>query len=224
MGEWAELTEQTPGLSVPPVVRETNLRLNYGDYPGFAEWLNTQHALGFSSSRIKARLDLIRADQEAEGDQPWPRRSKREIDIQKRNDAHVWQPLRANVSRNIEAQGVLNKNNRLMALLRMAEELDEKMWDERNIRTNQLYLQGEYRAVLKQIAEEKGELGETDSTTESKLIDLARILAEAMKIQGSGVQLTSEDNTFDYWEEGDYEEAPLLSQSTDLQTDEVQAE
>lgn len=223
MGEWTDLVEQTPELAVPPVVRETALARSYANYPGFTSWLHTQFALGFAGRRIKERLDLIRAEQEEEGDQPWPLLSKRSIDGYKDATETAWLPLRANVSRNIEAQGVLNKNNRLMALLRLAEELDEKMWDERNSRTNQLYLQGEYRNVLKQIAEEKGELGETDSSTESKLVDLARVLAEALKIQGSGVQV-SEDNTFDYWEEGDYEETSLLGQGTDIPVDGVQTE
>ena len=224
MGEWSDLTEQHPELAVPPVVQDSALIINYSNYPGMADWLNTQHALGFSDSRIKARLELIRAEQEADGDQQWPYLSKRDVGAQRRNNEAKWLPLRDSIARNIESQGVLNKNNRLMALLRMAEELDEKMWDERNLRTNQLYLQGEYRAVLKQIAEEKGELGETDTSTESKLVELALMLADAMRIQGSGVQQTSEDNTYDYWEEGSYEETTLLGQGSYIQADGVPPE
>lgn len=224
MGEWGDLVANEPSLAVPPVVRETSLRVNFANYPGFMDWLLDQYALGFTPSRIKQRLDLIRDEQAEDGVQQWPSFSKREVDWYRSHLSTQWEPLRTAISRSIENQGVLAKNERLLALLRTANELESMMYDERNAKSGQLYLFSEYRAVLDQIAKEKGELGDVEASTDSKLVELAMGLASMLKVQGSGVQIVDADNFNYYEEEGQFEETGLLSESTDLQGDGVPTE
>lgn len=199
-------------LQVVPV-RETRLRVPLDDYPGFKDWMLTQYALGTTTRRIKERLFEMRSAQAEQGVAQWPEWSKGVIDSYRSAWESEWLPVQHRISQQIETQGVLAKNKRLLALLRMAEELEEKMWDERNSKSGQLYLIRDYRETLKQIAEEKGELGEGEASTDPVLARIALNLSEALKIQGSGIQDNTIDGEFDYFaedeEDGEFEETTV---------------
>lgn len=197
-------------LSIVPVP-DTRLAVPMQDHPGFKVWMLNQYALGTSTRRIKERLTEIILGQEEHGEERWPECSKRDIDRLRITWETEWLPVQHRISQQIENQGVLSKNQRLLALLRLAEELEEKMWDERNSKSQQLYLIKDYRETLQQIAEEKGELGESEASSESVLARVALTLAETLKVQGSGVQRTTIDGEFDYYDEseGEFEETTV---------------
>lgn len=222
MSEWEALRSEAAELSLTPV-RDTALRRDYGNYPGFKRWLVSQFALGITTRMISERLTEILADQSESGEQPWPSLNKRSIDDLRGEWREEWEVARSRINATIETQGVLSKNNRLLALLRTAEELEDRMWTDRNAKSGQLYLIKDYLGALKQIAEEKGELGETENSNESALVRLSQTLADALRVQGSGVQVTVLDAEFDYEEEGEYQEDSIPGESGDLQGDGLQA-
>ena len=116
---------------------------------------------------------------------------------------------------------MLSKNRRLLDLARTASEIEDAMWTERNSKSGQLYLIAEYRALLRQIAEEKGELGEESRTSDNTLLSLATLLVESIKVQGAGLQrreVVIEQN-YDY--EVDSAETSLPGKGRDIQKDEL---
>lgn len=217
---WDALKQGSPELSLVPS-GEAPIGTSYDNYPGFADWLDSEYALGWPTSRIKAHLKEIRDGQIADLVPPWPEFSKRDIDRARTERRFTWVILRDRLSANIENAGVLAKNTRLLSLARTAEELESQMWDERNSRTGELYLLKEYRETLRQIGEEKGELGEQGGSADNTLLQIAETLARIVKVQGTGVQ---EQIIEGEWNYADDEEATVRSQGRLVETSGVQAE
>lgn len=198
-------------------------RRDYADYPGFEDWLHSEYAMGYPAASIFRHLADIRAGQLNDMVTPWPELGRREIDRLRTERRDLWVPMRDRLSAQIENAGILAKNARLIALLRTAEELESLMFDERNSRTGELYLLAEYRATLRQIAEEKGELGEGNVSTESALVKIAETLADVIRVQGSGVQQQDVvDGEWDYAE--DDEAATVRGEGQGLEDGGVQAQ
>ena len=222
---WDALKAGNPGLAVATIVDPSKQYMHFDAYPGFKPWIISELALGWPSKRIAAHLADLREEQQNDGVQPWPVLNHRDIDAYRSDWREEWLPVRARLSQQIENVGVLAKNNRLMTLARVADELEDMMWTERNTKSGQLYLIPEFRQTLRQIAEEKGELGEDGRVVDNTLFLLAEALSNAMKVQGSGVQPGAMiDLEFDYHEDGPAEQTPVSSESRSLQTDEVQAD
>lgn len=220
---WDTLKQGAPELALVPAA-SLSPTPKWDNYPGLTDWLCSQYALGWPSSRIKAHLLEIREGQQEDGAQVWPELSKRDID-RYRSDLRVkWVPVRDRLSSQIENAGVLAKNNRLIALARTADELEQMMFDERNSRTGELYLVSEFRATLRQIAEEKGELGELQGAADNTLLRIAESLATAIKLQGSGMQKQIVEGEWDYAEDEAVEATPVQGEGSHLQGDGVQAE
>jgi hypothetical protein len=129
-------------------------------------------------------------------------------------------PIRERLSTNIENVGVLAKNTRLLTLARTAEELERLMYEERNEKSGELYLFKEWRGLMHQIAEEKGELGEQSGVAEGALVAIAELLTGAMRVQGSGIQSNDViDGTFSYMEED--AATPVSSEGSGVQENEL---
>ena len=176
--------------TVAPEITEV---VHAGDFPetqapGLKAWLLSQFALNTPTNVIRNDLDQMVADQEADGAPSWPLWSKRRIDQARNRWRDDWTPLTVRLEEGIAQVGVLAKNRRLLALQALYERLAEVVWEERSTKTNQLYLLGELRATLHQIAEEKGELGEQGIEAIEVLGDLAKGMALMLGIQGSGIQ------------------------------------
>ena len=199
MTVWDALKQGAPELAVPS---SAPVAYHWEDtYPGFKDWLCSQYALGWPSSRIKAHLHEIRDGQADDGLLQWPDLGKRDIDRYRSDLRALWVPVRDRLSAQIENAGVLAKNARLIALARTADELEQMMFEERNSRTGELYLVQEFRQTLRQIAEEKGELGEGQGSTDNTLLRIAESLATAIKLQGSGIQQQIVEGEWDYAED-----------------------
>lgn len=206
---WYTALVSENALAVWDALKEANpemIRAKNGRYypAGFRDWLLTEFALGTYTGRIRDKLAAIRRDQESDRVEDaslvvWPALNKREIDYYHTTYRDQWLPIQQRISQNIENIGVLSKNARLLALLRTANELEQMMYEERNSKSGQLYLIPEYRQMLKQIAEEKGELGEQGEAADSALLKIAETLAGLVRIQGSGVQVI--EGEFSYEED-----------------------
>lgn len=221
---WESLKQGLPELALVPVNPDLPLVPKWeNDYPGFKEWLCSQYALGWPTNRIVAHLTEIRTGQMEDQVAIWPELTKRDIDRYRTDLRMEWVPTRDRLSGQIENSGVLAKNNRLVALARTADELESMMWDERNNRTGELYLVGEFRQTLRQIAEEKGELGETQGAADNTLLRIAEALAVSIKLQGSGIQQQTLEGEWNYLEDAD-EATVVHSEGAHLQDDGVQAE
>lgn len=222
---WSALKAGNPELALTVKPPEHLQVVQYANYPGFREWLVSEFALGWPSKRIKEHLDSIRTQQEEDGTTQWPSLSKREVDFCRSDFRDDWMPIRHKLSENIENVGVLAKNERLLTLARMASELEDMMFEERNTKTGQLYLLPEWRQIMRQIAEEKGELGETNITADNVLLELAKVMAAGMRIQGSeAVHGNVIEGEFTYFPEDTDEATPIHDEGTSLQEDGVQAE
>lgn len=202
---WAALDAAAPEMTA--VVRNSPdlPRFHYRDYDGFREWLILELALNTPGRLIRDKLRVIRDDQEAEGvDALWPQLSKSQIDNARRVLAPEWQPIRAKVEEQIAQVGIANKVARLMAYQQMADEISDRMWDERNDKTGQLYLLREFRETIRAVAEEMGDLGKPAEDEREGLVEIAKELLGMVKVQGMGLQDANVvDATFDY-ETGEY--------------------
>lgn len=202
---WAALDAAAPEMTA--VVRNSPdlPRFYYRDYDGFREWLILELALNTPGRLIRDKLRVIRDDQEAEGvDALWPQLSKSQIDNARRVLAPEWQPIRAKVEEQIAQVGIANKVARLMAYQQMADEISDRMWDERNDKTGQLYLLREFRETIRAVAEEMGDLGKPAEDEREGLVEIAKELLGMVKVQGMGLQDANVvDATFDY-ETGEY--------------------
>lgn len=218
---WQALRDGNPDLVQAPIENPGAL-VRFDDFPGFRPWLISQYALGWQSKRIVEHLRSIREEQENDLARQWPDLGKREIDSYRSVWRDDWMPVQAKLSQNIENVSVLSKNRRLLDLARVASEIEDQMWTERNSKSGQLYLIGEYRAILRQIAEEKGELGEEGSTSDNTLVTLANLLSNAVKIQGAGLQQRNVvlENDYDYGE-NDHAQTTVQREGRDFQADEV---
>ena len=156
----------------------------------------------------------------------WPEFSKRDLDRIKTELRAEWLPLREKLSQNIERVGVLAKNERLLSLERNARELEDRMWQERNEKSGQLYLISEWRQVMRAIAEEKGELGEGAGSQDNTLLGLAQTLADIIRVQGTGIQGRNvvEGEFVYYPDEEKNAENALPGQSGGVSEDEVPPE
>lgn len=220
---WEALKGGDPTLALVPVNPNPVPVATWAEYPGFKDWLVAQYGLGYTTSRIKAHLDEIRAGQDEDYVAVWPQLSRRQIDFERTELRSLWQPLRDRLSANIENVSVLAKNNRLLALARTAEELEAVMWDERNQRTGELYLIESYNKTLRQIAEEKGELGEQGGVQDNALLRLAEIMAGTMRVQGTGMQPQIIEGEWAY-EEDESETASVQDQGGSVEGSGVPAE
>lgn len=204
-GLWAAVAEAAPELAGE--VAESHEALELEGRTGMVPWLLTQFALNVPSRLIIRDLKRVNEDQEEDGYDylsRWPVLTSRYVDRLRRYYEPQWRPIEARVSSRIENVGVLAKNRRLLALLELAERLRSEMFEERNEKTAQLYLIPEYRAVLRQIAEEKGELGEGEESGESALAEVAKGLVDILKVAGSGLQTVDVTATeYDYDQEGE---------------------
>lgn len=186
-------------LGEDAVMARRSRQETFAEHHGFKEWLLANFALNTPSSVIRSDLAAIAADQEADGIlATWPTMTKRQIDTARYDLRALWAPIEQRLTANIENVGVLAKNRRLMALANLAERVAEMAFTERNDKTGQFYLVPEFRAILHQIAEEKGELGEQGESTTDMLGQIALELAKAIKVQGSGIQTVAGAEVFDY--------------------------
>jgi hypothetical protein len=221
---WDALKAGDPTLALVPVEPPLSpLKEVYSDYPGFIPWLMSEYALGYPAGRVFRHLESVRSGQMNDGVKAWPSLSRREIDAERTHRRSDWIPVRDRLSANIENVGVLAKNERLLALARHATEVEDAMWEERNARTGELYMLTEYRETLRQIAEEKGELGEGQATADNALLMIAQTLAGIVKVQGAGVQPQIVEGEWDY-AEAETEEAILRGEGLSVETGGVQAE
>lgn len=185
---WGALIAAAPDLAEQP----DSPTQFWATHPGFRNWLIHEFALEFPSSLIRDKLRSIISDQLDEGVSPWPALNSHDIDTHRRGLRSEWYPIAEQLRDRIANVGVLDKNQRLMKLLGLATELEEKIWEERNEKTGELYLISELRALYKQIAEEKGEIGELGDSAVGALGDIGRMLASAVAIQGSGMTPANE--------------------------------
>lgn len=208
---WAALEEAAPEIATSITLTDASTPLHYlrEANPGFLNWLLVEYALNTPTTLIQQKAERIREDQVEEGhERPWPSLRRSQIADAKNKLAASWQPIRARIAGQIERVGIINKNTRLLAYASLAEEIGERMWEERNKRTGELYLHRDYMALLKMVAEEMGEIGDGVGDEREGLLDIARNLAQALNVQGSGVlehaQLGRE---FDYTN-GEWREVP----------------
>ena len=195
MALWDAVKEAAPELTlVAPHDAITN-------HPALRHWLLVQFALHVPTRWIKDDLASIRKEQVADGESVWPPMGKRQIDNSRLYLEPEWRPITNRIEQGIEKVGVLAKNQRLMALQQLYERLQDKVWNERNSRNDELYLIKELRAVLRQIAEEKGELGDDSQAATDVLGELAKMLVEKLSLQGSGIKETGEPNVGAYFAE-----------------------
>lgn len=150
-------------------------------------WLMNMFALDMPTATIIHDLDSIIEQQLSNGDSPWRPYSGRQLAALKGDWVAEWKVLSKQISSRIENVGVLAKNTRLMKLLQLAEEIHEKMWGELD-KQGRFYLLSEYRAILRQIAEEKGELGEEVDNANDALLGLLELIGKASKPVGTQVQ------------------------------------
>jgi hypothetical protein len=217
---WDALKAGNPALAVAPLGVGESAPTFYSEYPGFEDWLLSELALGWPSKRIVEHLRQIRDEQEEAEERQWPALGKRDIDHQRIARRDKWVPIRERLSTNIENVGVLAKNTRLLTLARTAEELERLMYEERNEKSGELYLFKEWRGLMHQIAEEKGELGEQSGVAEGALVAIAELLTGAMRVQGSGIQSNDViDGTFSYMEED--AATPVSSEGSGVQENEL---
>lgn len=183
---WDALKQAAPQIAQADVGAPRERPLT--QHPGLRQWLITEFALNIPDSLVVEKIDRMREDQMAAGDAPWPRLNKRKVAVLRRDLQEEWRPLRQQVEHSIVQVGVINKNRRLLALQSLAENLADVMFEERNDKTSQLYLIGEYRAVLNQIAQEMGELGMPVTGDGNALLEFAKGLVDVLKVQGMGLQ------------------------------------
>lgn len=202
---WSALEAAAPEVAAAAREAGAPKSFKYNDYEGFREWLLVEFALNVPITLIRSKLEAIQNEQANEGlDRMWPTMSKYQLQVARRDLAPEWQPIRHSVEERIADVGIVNKVQRLSALQQMAEELSERMWDERNEKTGQLYLLKDYRETLRAVAEEMGDLGKPADDEREGLVEIAKELIGIIKVQGSGLQDTASVNMeFDY-ETGEY--------------------
>lgn len=183
---WGALQRISPELAVGAATGVHPGRF-YDEYPGFRQWMLVEFALMTPTRLMRDKLEEIREEQAEDGGLIWPPMSKRKLDTAKNDLRDEWRPITARIEEGIEQVGVLSKNRRLLALQQTFEELHDRLWDERD-KSNKLYLLPEMRAILRQIAEEKGELGERGETAVDALGEIAKMLAAKVQVQGSGMR------------------------------------
>ena len=198
---WAALRVAAP--EVVEAVHRAAVRTNspkYDDYPGFKPWLLTEFALATPTRVITDILEQTRADMITDGSQtPWPKLNDRQLITARRDLEPHWRPLRSQLESQIRDIGVVNKNRRLLALQQMAEAIGADMYTERDEKNGRLYLLPEYRATLRAIAEEVGELGVQVDQRDTTIRGLVDMLSKALDISGMGVQApTKEPDTAPY--------------------------
>ena len=229
---WSALEQAAPELGVAIRNAEPTPTWRYNDRPGFREWLIAQWAMNNPAAVVADQLKAIIEDQEASGIiATWPPMGKRQLETSRRDLAPEWQPLREVLQSQIAQVGIARKQARLLAYQSLVETLGERMWDERNSKTGQLYLQKPYMDALRAVAEEMGDLGTPADGQMEGLIDIARELVSIIKVQGAGLQ----ENEATGIEEFDYQEGvftevetdestPVSGEGSDLQEDELPSE
>lgn len=186
---WDAVKEAAPDLvELDAVVLPHELAPGTDAHAGFRHWLTVQFALGFPLRVIRDDLRVMHAEQVEAGDAAWPEMTARQLTSVKKQYEDDWRPIARRIEDGIEQVGVLAKNRRLLALQRMFERVEEQMWQERSAKTNQLYLIPQALNVLRAIAEEKGELGDTGESAVDVLGQIAKKLVENLQLQGSGIQ------------------------------------
>lgn len=179
---WQAIKENAPELveAIHPKAR-TVVKL-IDNHPGQRQWLIVEFALGNPDRVIKMRLDSVVDDQIATEDEVvWLPMSQQQISALRQSLEPLWRPVQTSLIGRIEDLGVLNKNARLLALLRMAERIEEDMYTDVD-KQQRRYLLAEYRHVLRQIAEEKGELGEQTEHTDNKLAELVERMVRVVEV------------------------------------------
>jgi hypothetical protein len=204
---WAAIEAASPEIAAATGMQfaEVGNTPKLDGYPGLRMWLLTEFALNTPMRLIKDKLGTIREDQIAAGiEKPWPSVSHTNLLAQRRDMLPEWSVIRHRLQSDIEQVGVINKQARLMEYQSIAEELHERMWDERNDKTGELYLHRDYMAVLKAVAEEMGDLGAPAAEERDALLEIAHALIAKVGVQGSGVIATETDGkVFDY-EDGEW--------------------
>ena len=203
---WAAVEQAAPELAVAVRNAPAVPRFKYRDYDGFREWLIVEFALNTPTRLVREKLRNIQDDQMQDGaDTVWPTLSKSQLDAARRDLGDEWRPLRHDIEQRIADVGIANKVSRLLAYQQHMEEVADRMWDERNTRTGELYLLKEYRDTLRAVAEEMGDLGKPADDEKEGLVDIAKELIGIIKVQGSGLQDNgSIDMEFNY-DTGTYE-------------------
>lgn len=207
---WGALVETVPELAESSAFGSDLSKL-YDSHPGFRMWLLGEFALNTPTAMIRDKLVAIRDDQEESGQSRWPQLNKGLLDATKHDLRHEWEPIRQNITARIQTIGVANKNKRVTALVVLAEQLQELMYDERS-KTGQLYLHKDYLSVLDQIAKEMGDLGSPTDELAIGLMELATDLAKRIKVSGSGLQTREDEDDYDY----DQEPETIEGQFTEL--------
>ena len=229
---WSALVDAAPELGLALATHPgTGAAPEYGDYPGFREWLLVQFALNNPVSLVREQLTAIIEEQNDDGiPTTWPRMGKRQLETARRDLAPLWQPLRRDLEDRIAQIGIANKQSRLLAYQSMIEEVGERMWVERNEKSGQLYLQKTYTDILRAVAEEMGDLGKPADNQLEGLVEIARELVGIIKVQGAGLQDTEVlAEAYDYQtgrtnETEDHEATAVRSEDPDVQEDGLPAE
>ena len=179
---YSALVHQNPELLENQLVaHDFDSKYRNDNYPGMKDWLIVQYALGTTSYVVKAKLEKIVEEQkEAGAKKTWKLLSKRLIDDYRNELRPLWEPKHDRLVQNIENTGLANKNQRILALARTAERIEEIMDEDRD-KGNRLYLYKEYSGILRQIAEEKGELGSAGEMAPDALMDLMKDMFSFVK-------------------------------------------
>ena len=191
-GLWSALREAVPELNQPPAMGYIPVGLGAGQ----RAWLITQFALNTNARSITRQLDQIIEEQVVDGVQQWMPLTVHTVETWRGSLEHEWKPASLRLAERIETVGVLGKNQRLLSLLQVAEELATRMFEEQDKQLRK-YLISEYRATLRQIAEEKGELGEPASESNDAWMALASMFGKALNIQGSRPLAKQEEQEHD---------------------------
>lgn len=182
---WATLRLASPEMAKvademhPQWTRDSQ---SWGLRPGFRPWLMSMFALGWPSKYIKRQLESMREEQVENGDTStvvWPAMSVHNLNWARNAYEQDWMPLQVSIAERIHEVGVMDKAQRLLSLQRNAEALEAEMWEDRD-RQNRLYLVAEWRALMRQIAEELGQVGEVSDPGRDVLAQIALKLAESI--------------------------------------------
>lgn len=189
---YSALVHQNPELLENQLqAQDFDSKFRNDNYPGMKDWLIVQYALGTSSYVIKAKLEKIIEEQKEMGvKKTWKHLSKRLIDDYRNELRPHWEPKQSRLVQNIENTGLANKNQRILALARTAERIEEIMDEDRD-KGNRLYLFKDYTGILRQIAEEKGELGSAGEMAPDALMDLMKDMFSFVK-QANSVDAQAE--------------------------------
>ena len=198
---WAALQTVAPEITTAlDTVPGRNPSRFHAGKPGFKDWLLAEFALNVPDGVIVEKLKLVVAQQKddrVKAADRWPEMNKQQVVAVRRDLASDWHPIRARLVDGIQQVGVASKNARIAALVENAEYIASIMYEERDEKNGRLYLLAEHRSLLHSIAEEMGELGSYESGNQDGLMEIARLLAGVVAVQGSGLQDKGDDD-YDY--------------------------